>query len=420
MPLLDKTGCLLILMSLFLLGNGTLTLADSPTWSQFLGPHRNGVIETKDLLSKWPATGLDVVWRVDGGVGMSAVAISDGRAVTMWNSDRGQVVTALNAMDGSVQWTTPLAPSYENAMGDGPRATPTIDGQHVFAYTGEGILACLDLSTGEKLWSKPVVREMSGRPAVYGMTSSPLVVDDLVIVTAGGQGKAVVAVDRKDGSIRWTAVDGMSAYSSPALLDLGGESHVVAFTARGVTGIRPSDGEELWSYPFKTPYDCNNATPIAVDGKVFISAGENHGCVMLQVTQQGNRYTVDEAWASVDMKSVMRNEWQTSVFVDGYLYGFDNVGSAGPVTHLTCVNATTGEVVWRKTRFGKGNLVAADGKLWITTMAGEFVVVQATSEEYSELGRQSVFGKTRQNVSLADGYAFVRDDFQVICIKVKQ
>ncbi len=420
-----KTG-LRSILPLLLLGNGTLATGDSPAWSQFLGPQRNGVVAATDLLSKWPAGGLEVAWRAEGGVGMSAVAVADGRAVTMWNSSQGQVLTALNAKDGSVLWTTPLAPSYKNAMGDGPRATPTIEGPHVFAYTGEGVLACLNVSTGEKIWTKSVVDEMSSRPAAYGMASSPLVVDDLVIVTVGGPqpefpapGRAVVALDRKNGDVRWSAVDGMPGYSSPALLDLDGVPHVVAFTGRGVTGIRPTDGKELWSYPFKTPYDCNTATPIAVDGKVFISAGENHGCVMLKVTKQGNRYSVDEVWASVDVKSVMRNEWQTSVLLDGYLYGFDNVGSAGPVTHLTCIDAATGEVAWRKTRFGKGNLVAADGILWITTMSGDLVMVQANPDAYSELGRQRIFGKTRQTASLTEGCAFIRDDSQVICIKIR-
>lgn len=247
-------------------------------------------------------------------------------------------------------------------MGNGPRATPTIAGQQVFAYTGEGILACLDVATGKQQWSKSVVREMSGRPAEYGMACSPLVVEDMVIVTAGGQGKAVVALDRKSGAVRWTAVDGLPGYSSPTLLELCGESHVVAFTAIGVMGLRPSDGKELWSYPFPTPYDCNTATPIEVEGDVFISAGENHGCVMLDVTKRAAGYTVAEAWASVDVKSVMRNEWQTSILLDGYLYGFEYVGSAGPVTHLNCIEAATGNVVWTKTRFGKGNLIAADGK----------------------------------------------------------
>jgi outer membrane protein assembly factor BamB len=114
----------------------------------------------------------------------------------------------------------------------------------------------------------------------------------------------------------------------------------------------------------------------------------------------------------------MRNEWQTSVLIDGYLYGFDNVGSAGPVTHLTCVNAKTGERVWQKLRFGKGNLIAADGKLWCSTMAGDLVLVRATPEKYEELSRATVIGETRQAPVIAQGRLYLRDGTEIVCLDI--
>ena len=116
----------------------------------------------------------------------------------------------------------------------------------------------------------------------------------------------------------------------------------------------------------------------------------------------------------------MRNEWQTSILLDGFLYGFDNVGSAGPVTHLTCVNAQTGERVWRKTRFGKGNLISAGGKLFISTMAGDLVVVKATPDRYEEMGRQNVMVKTRQSPALADGRLYLRDRATILCLDIRE
>ncbi|MGI9474386.1 MAG: PQQ-binding-like beta-propeller repeat protein [Rubripirellula sp.] len=392
--------------------------ADSPTAGQFLGPDRNGVIPATGLLSDWPAGGPNVAWRVPGGVGMSGVAIADQMALTLWNSNEGQVLAALRLKDGSQEWTTGLSPNYENGMGNGPRATPTVDGERVFAYTGEGTLVCVQLTDGKVIWRKPLVREFAGKPAEYGMACSPLVVGDLVIVTVGGRGHAVVALDKASGEFRWGAADGKPGYASPALLTIAGEPQVVAFTGLGVTGIRPADGSLLWQFPFPTPYDCNTATPIEVDGNVFISSGENHGCVMLSVSKQGPRYETGIVWESVDVKSVMRNEWQTSVEIDGYLYGFDNVGSAGPVTHLTCIDAKTGETQWRRTRFGKGNLVAADGKLWVTTMEGELVLIKVSPEEYVELGRKKLFGKTRQALAIAGGRGLIRDDAEVVCIEI--
>ncbi len=371
-------------------------------------------------MNRWPAQGPPVLWRVPGGVGMSAIAVSDSRAVTMWNSERGQVIVALNVDDGSRIWETPIAPNYENGQGDGPRGTPLIADGRVFAYTGDGILACVRLDSGEEIWKENIVASSGGRPAEYGMACSPLMVGDLIIVTAGGPAAAVVAVDAATGQTRWSSGSGTPGYSSPALLNVGDEQHVVTFTGMGVSGIRPEDGTVLWTYPFKTPYDCNTATPIGADGDVFISAGENHGCARLSIKKTNDQYAVRESWMSVDVKSVMRNEWQTSVLIDGYLYGFDNVGSAGPTTHLTCVNAKTGEVAWQKTRFGKGNLVAADGHLWITTMKGEMVVAKASPRGYVELGRKRLFGKTRQTLSISNQRAYIRDDDQVVCIDISR
>jgi outer membrane protein assembly factor BamB len=392
--------------------------AESPGWPQFLGPARNGVSPETGLIQRWPEGGPNVLWRARGGVGMSAVAVSDGRAVTTWNSSAGQVVVALDAIDGTILWKTPLASNYKNGQGDGPRATPTIAGDNVFAYSGEGILACLRLKDGKQIWSKNLVAELRARAAEYGMACSPLVIGKRVVVTVGGSGTAVVAVDGESGEIQWAAGDGAPGYSSPALLNVAGEFQLVAFTGRGAIGLRPENGTRLWEYPFPTPFDCNTATPISVNGNVFISAGENHGCVMLQIQKDGDDYRASVVWESVDVKSIMRNEWQTSALIDGHLYGFDNVGSAGPTTHLTCINASNGDVVWRQNRFGKGNLVAADGHLWITTMKGELVLAKASPDGYAELGRQTIIGKTRQTASIAGARAYLRDDKEIVCVDI--
>ena len=141
---------------------------------------------------------------------------------------------------------------------------------------------------------------------------------------------------------------------------------------------------------------------------------------MLTLKPVADGFQVIEKWVSQGAESVMRNEWQTSILLDGYLYGFDNVGSAGPVTHLTCVEAATGKRMWRETRFGKGNLIAADGKLFITTMKGELVVVQATPTQYQELGRTVVMDRSRQVPSLSQGHLFLRDGKNIICLDVRK
>ncbi len=176
----------------------------------------------------------------------------------------------------------------------------------------------------------------------------------------------------------------------------------------------------LWRYEFETDFDCNIATPVAVGDNVFVSSGENHGSALLKLTPSGKVFKVKEVWSSLGPKSVMRNEWQTSILLDGYLYGMDNVGGAGPITHLNCVTAATGELMWRQERFGKGNMIAADGKLYISTFDGELVIVRAAPEAFEELDRAAVLGSTRQAPSLLGGKLYLRDASEIVCIDIQK
>jgi outer membrane protein assembly factor BamB len=201
---------------------------------------------------------------------------------------------------------------------------------------------------------------------------------------------------------------------------VGGRPQVVTFTGNSALGLDHDTGKVLWRYPYETNYECNIATPLAIKDHLFLSAGENHGSVLLALKSQGDKFAVNPVWESQGPSSVMRNEWQTSLLLDGYLYGMDNVGGAGPITHLTCIKAATGERMWQQLRFGKGNLIAADGKLFITTMKGELVVVRASPERFEELSRATLVGSTRQAPALAQGRLFLRDDKEIVCVDVRK
>ncbi|MBP85446.1 MAG: alcohol dehydrogenase [Planctomycetaceae bacterium] len=396
------------------------SLAVAADWPQFLGPNRNGISQEKNLLGSWPTDGPKEVWRIEGGVGMSALTISDGRLVTLVQRSGKQFVLAIDAKTSKPAWQTAVAPAYKNQMGDGPRGAPAISNGRVFVFTGQGVLAALSLKDGKVLWSHDVVKELRGRIADYGMACSPLVVGNSVVVTSGAPNAAVVAYDVESGKLAWQAGDGPAGYSSPALLKVGGREQLVAYTGDAVLGLNPKTGAILWRHPYVTNYECNIATPLAIQGNVFISSGENHGSVLLALKPEGDKFTVEEVWASQGPRSVLRNEWQTSILLDGYLYGFDNVGGAGPISHLTCVNAETGERAWQKTRFGKGNMIAADDKLFISTMKGEFVLVEATPDAYKEIGRTTVIGSTRQAPALANGLLYFRDNSEIVCLDVSR
>ncbi len=390
-------------------------------WPQFLGPQRNGISEETGLLDRWPENGPTKLWQVKGGVGMSGIVISRDRALTLVQRDGKQWLVALKAASGEQIWEAPLAPSYQNSMGNGPRATPAIAGDRVLVFTGEGVLAAVNFADGKILWSKHTVKELGGKEAEYGMASSPLIAGEQVIVTVGAAKGTVAAFDIKTGKQLWTAGSDPAGYSSPSLLKVGGRSQVVAFTGASALGLDPSKGTVLWRYPFETNYECNIATPIAIKDQVFLSAGENHGSVLLALKPEGERTKLSEVWSSFGIKSVLRNEWQTSLLLDGFLYGMDNVGGAGPITNLTCINAATGERKWQVPRFGKGNMIAADGKLFMSTMKGELIIARASSERYEELGRATVLeGSTRQAPALSQGRLYLRDDREIACFDVRK
>lgn len=409
------------LISAALLPVCVCSLASGGDWPQFLGSNRNGVSAETGLAATLDADSIKTVWKTPLGVGMSGIAVSGSLACTLYQTETEQFAVALDAATGQPIWKTALAPAYENSMGNGPRATPTISGNRVIVYTGEGILAALDLKNGRQLWSVNVPSTLDGKPNEYGCSCSPLVVGKLVVVQSGAASAATAAWDLETGTLAWKSGSGNAGYSSPVAATLAGRQQILVFNAAGASGLDPATGEELWSYAFPTEYDCNTATPVILsDSQVLISAGENHGAVILEFSASGNSVTAKEVWKSLGRDSQLRAEWQTPVVHDGHLYALDNSGSAGPITNLVCIRLEDRKTVWMKPRFGKSNLILADGRLWLTNMDGELVLVAASPKAFEELGRMPVLQTTRQAAAIANGRLYVRDDEHVVCLDVRR
>ena len=404
------------ILSICLLSTTALTAAD---WPQHLGPLRTGHSAESELLNTWPTDGLKINWKIEGGVGMSGIAVVDGIAVTLVQKNEKQLAIAVDAKTGEAKWETAIAPAYSNAMGNGPRAFPAIASGQAFVFTGQGILASVDLASGKLNWKHDTIKEYKGEVADYGMAASPLVVGNFVIITTGHEnGVAIAAFSVDDGESMWqTSFADSIGYSCPALLNVADEKQLVVFTGTHLRGLSTL-GEPRWEYRYVTPYDCNIVTPQIVDGDIFISSGEDHGAVRLKVTKSGTEYSVEEVWSSQGRTSVMRNEWQTSILHKGHLFGFDNIGGAGPITNLNCVDATTGKLAWQVQRFGKGNAIAADGKLFISMMDGQLIIAKLDTKQYTALGSQKVTRGTRQAPTLSDGVLYLRDDESIYAVDV--
>lgn len=388
-------------------------------WPQFLGPSRNGVSAETGLIDSFDSSGPRIVWRTLVGTGMSNVSVAGGTVFTMYQDSQKQYLVALDEKTGNQKWQVAVNDAYRNSMGDGPRATPAVHEDRVYSFSGEGLLSAHDAESGRILWTRNAVLDAGGKPSEYGMASSPLIVGKHVIVQVGGSAGAVAAYNIGSGQLAWAAGRGTAGYSSPVLMKLSGQEQVVAFVGAAAMGIRPADGTVIWTYDYPTDYDCNTASPVQLDDdSVLISSGENHGSTILNINADGD---VKVEWASTGPRSVLRAEWQTAVLHDGKLYGFDNVGSAGPVTNMVCVNVSDGTQSWIQRRFGKANLTFADGRLYISTMKGELVIVSAAPDGFEETARATILeSQTRQAPVIANGRLYLRDDNEVVCVNVKK
>ncbi|MCR9200577.1 MAG: PQQ-binding-like beta-propeller repeat protein [Planctomycetaceae bacterium] len=396
---------------------GAAVADDSP---QFLGAGRNGVLHETGLVAEFGDDGPKQLWRSKLGVSMSGLAVVGDEVFTLYQDGAKQFVVALKLADGEVIWKTAIGENYKNSMGNGPRATPTVVDGVVYAFSGDGVLAALKAQSGVVLWSVNTVGTLKTQVADYGMASSPLVTEHGVVVQVGSPNGCVCCFNKATGERKWAAGDELAGYSSPIMATLAGVKQVVAVNGAEVLSLDPATGAVLWEFPFVTEYNCNTASPVVLDAdRVLISAGENHGSVVLKVTGSGKSLAVSEDWSSLGRGSVLRAEWQTPVLAEGVLYGFDNIGSAGPITNLVAVDAATGKQLWMEKRFGKGNLVMADGRVYITTMKGELVVGTVTPEGYEETARAVLTGMTRQAPVISGGHLLMRDDAEVVCIDLR-
>lgn len=380
-------------------------------WPQYRGPNRDGRSSETGLVQSWPETGPEVLWRTPLGSGYSGIAVVGDRAFTMFGVSGRELAAAFDVVTGQEVWRFEMGNNYRSREGDGPRATPTVDGDLVFVAGARSRLYALDAATGEERWGIDLPKELGGRVPEWGSSSSPLVEGQYLIVdVAGRKDYGVVAFDKATGEIAWHADSHRAAYSSPLAATIGGQRQVVLFTAEGVRGVSAEDGRRLWSAPWTTDWDVNAATPVFVPRNgIFISSGYDSGATLIQVVQKDDEFKVYEVWRN----RLMKNHFSSSILVGGFLYGFD-MGT------LKCLDALTGEEKWRaRGGFSKGSLLYADGHFFVMGGNGTLGLVEATPEGFHSKSRVEVLeGRTWTMPSLAEGVLYVRDFEEMVALKV--
>ncbi len=354
-----------------------------------------------------------MLWRQPVGGGYAAFAVAGNAAVTIEQRRDREAIVCYDATTGRERWLHDYSAHFTESLGgDGPRATPTIADGAVFSLGASGQLACLDLATGKMRWDVNILEDDDNVP--WGMSGSPLVYDQLVVVNPGTQrstaaGRAVVAYDRATGRQVWRAGSTKAGYSSPMLADLAGVRQLLLLDGEILAGYDPQTGGELWRFPWETYQDINVAQPVALDGdRIFISSGYDKGCAMLRLTESAGKWKVETLWQNRNM----RCKFTSPVAYQGFLYGLDE-------GILSCIDQETGKRRWRDGRYGHGQMLVADDLLLILSESGKLVLVEATPEGHHELGSIGTLdGKTWNNPALADGKAFVRNSEEMACYEL--
>lgn len=400
-----------MLLWVILLLGPALQSADWPHW---LGPARTGSSPEIGLLTTWPAEGPPLVWKVEGGEGYSSVAVAAGRAYTLVQKNDRELLLCLDAGSGRTIWTYDIGPGFHNEYGSGPRSTPAIDGDKVYVTSVNGPVLCLDAKTGKLVWQRDLIRDFSGKRITWGMSASPVVEENLVLVIPGAPGASVAALNKKDGSTVWKAGNDQAAYASPSVATIEGRKIALFFTASGLHGVDFHTGKSLWQVPWKTDYGCNICTPLVIDDLVFIASGEQMGCAVYKLSL--SKPTL--VWESRGTRSVLKTYWANAVHDRGYLYGIS--GEFSGILSLNCVELRTGKLVWSQPRFGKAALTWADGHLFVVTKAGDLVLVEATPAAYREKARvQGLLSDNRTVPTIANGYLYLRDRKHILCLDLR-
>ncbi|HWN09173.1 MAG TPA: PQQ-binding-like beta-propeller repeat protein [Pyrinomonadaceae bacterium] len=379
-------------------------------WPQWRGTNRDGISKETGLLKQWPENGPPLVWKTTGaGGGYSSFSISDGKLYTMGLRDDKEYVIAFDVATGKQLWATAHGGAFRNDRGDGPRGTPTVDGGTLYSLGGSGDLSAIDAKNGKLLWSQNVLQKFGGSNITWGISESPLVIGEKVLVNAGGPGASIVALNKKDGTLIWKSQSDRAGYSSAIPVQVGNTTHVVFFTHTRGLGLDLKDGKLLWEYPRAANNVANAATPVVRGNRVFITSDYGNGGGVVEISADGK---AQEVYFTKDM----RNHHSSSILIGDHLYGF-----SGGI--LTAMRFDNGEVAWKDRSVGKGSIVFADGHLYALSETGVVGLVEVTPTGYKEKGR---FRIPQENLPtwahpvVAGGRLYLRDQDTIYAYDVTE
>lgn len=409
-------------VALAIIGLSVLSARAQPTsvgeWPQWRGPERTGIARETGLLKSWPAGGPRLLWKATGvGEGYTAPAVVAGKLYGMGlRGAEGEVVWALEARTGKQLWSTRIAAGAHlsgRQGGDGPRGTPAVDGDRLYALGVSGDLVCLETAGGKLRWKKSLVTELGGSIPNWGYSESPLVDGNQVVVAPGGETGAVVALDKMTGAVIWkAAVPGVreAIYTSAIPVTMDGQRQYVQMLSGGVVGVAAKDGRILWRCPLPPTPGAICVTPVYRDNHVFLAFKQKSTLVRVRPGQNA------PAAELVYDTPKIQNQHGGSILLGDLLYTFSG-------RSLVCMNLLTGDVVWEESSVGPGAVAYADGLLYARGERGEMALIEITPKGAVEKGRFLQPDRTREpawsHPIVAGGRLYLRDQDTLFCYDVK-
>ena len=388
-------------------------------WPGYRGASRNGIVDEQFIRTDWNTDPPELIWKHPVGAGWGSFCIVGNRAFTQEQRGDVEVVVCYDALTGNQLWVSEDVVRFEETLGGvGPRATPTFDQGFLYTVGGTGVLHCFEAATGISVWSHDLLEEQNQNNLQWGMAGSPLIWENLVIVNQGlavdpselGH-RSIIAFDKRTGEQVWSGGTRKSSYSSPQLAELQGAPQILVFHAKGLESFAPADGQSLWFFPWTNQAGVNAAQPIVInDSSIFIGSGYGVGSARLLIEKSGEDWTVKESWTSNSPKL----KFNSAVMHDGFVYGLDE-------GILTCLNLENGKRMWKKGRYGYGQMLLAGSMLLILAEDGSVELVKADPDEYFQVAKiQAISGQTWNHPALAHGKLFVRNSEMAACYNISK
>jgi len=390
-------------------------------WPQWRGTDRQGKSDETKLLKKWPEEGPKLLWSAEGiGQGHSSISIADGMVYVTGNIDKVEHLTAFD-LKGSRKWQKPYGKAW-NRSHPPARSCATIDSGKAYVISGMGVMSCFDAKTGEEKWTKDAFTEYDGQYGKWGIAESPLIVDNKVIFTPGGEKATMVALEKDTGEVVWASksIGDKPAYCSPTAIERGGKTIIITVVAGHIIGVNAADGEILWSYACSQYQPkvkgINTNTPLYHDGEIFVTSGYDMGSVKLEVSDDGT--SVKNKWINYDLDTHVGGV----VYVDGYVYGTSWDGNK--MGNWICVDWKTGETVYDTEWNNKGQIISAEGMLYCyEEKKGNLALVKADPKGFQVVSSFKIDkgkGVHWAHPAISDGVLYVRHEDALMAYDIKE